>query len=487
MPDNPFSDREVNREIAAKILRLQAASFEWDDNPDGRSLDDFLVETLVESLNAHAGSYLHKVCSEDLISQYGEYMRGVGSALIRNAKERGHLSDPYSEGRLRELAENSGRLMNRILSLNPEERESEIQNEIERLRAELMPEALEWRRWRSQILSRIETRFGARYLHWTAEAIVARKPHDHDEQAPQLIPLWLHEAIQKWNIEQGNGRPLPWGDSKFWREMGARFLSLRNICNDDGVRRHLLGLSRQWGKKLWYVKGDQDSVNELLNLWAESEVTSSYPEPDPEAPIQYTWLNDVLSIAVQPIHRAVVDGKSLQGVRHFDEEHTILLVSDYCIAAMDLCRDNANATLKRERGAAPPALPAVPATVVIREQFAEGAMAAVPATPRTGKQLEAAASLVASSWKAGSASNGSEPQPVGKGKRGRPQTIPDERKTKAAEVKASGGTNKQAAAEIYNTKYPTDQQKKNVPAILRHHQRKSRQSNSAVSTLKPSG
>ena len=47
----------------------------------------------MESLKAHAEPYLRKVDSEDLISQYGEYMRGVGAALIRNAKERGFLSD----------------------------------------------------------------------------------------------------------------------------------------------------------------------------------------------------------------------------------------------------------------------------------------------------------------------------------------------------------------------------------------------------------
>jgi hypothetical protein len=171
MPDNPFSDPEIDREIAPKILRLQQASLEWDDDPDGRSFDDFLVQTLEESLNAHAEPYLHKVDSEDLIGQYREYLRGVGSALIRGARERGLLSDPYSEGRLREMAENSGRLMNRILFLKPEERESEIQNEVERLRAEFMPKAVRWRQWRSQILSRIEARFEARYRHWTAEAI----------------------------------------------------------------------------------------------------------------------------------------------------------------------------------------------------------------------------------------------------------------------------------------------------------------------------
>src|SRR5579872_6121956 len=104
MADDPFSDPEINDQIKAKILRLQAASLEWDDSPDGRSLDDFLVETLVKTLDAHAELYLRKVDSEDLISQYGVYMRGVGSAVIRNAEQRGCLSDPYSEARLREKA-----------------------------------------------------------------------------------------------------------------------------------------------------------------------------------------------------------------------------------------------------------------------------------------------------------------------------------------------------------------------------------------------
>jgi hypothetical protein len=171
MPDNPFSDPEINDQIRAKVRRLQAASLEWDDNPDGRSFDDFRVETLVENLDAHAEPYLCKVDSEDLISQYGEYMRGVGSALIRNAEQRSFLSDPYGEARLREMAENSGSLMNRILFLKPGERESEVQSEVERLRAEFMPKAVAWHQWRSQMRSRIEARFEARYRRWEADAI----------------------------------------------------------------------------------------------------------------------------------------------------------------------------------------------------------------------------------------------------------------------------------------------------------------------------
>jgi hypothetical protein len=53
--------------------------------------------------------------------------------------------------------------------------------------------------------------------------------------------------------------------------------------------------------------------------------------------------------------------------------------------------------------------------------------------------------------------------------RGRPQTIPDELKAKAAELKKSGGTNRQAAAKIYNTRHPTQQQVRNVSSILRNY------------------
>jgi hypothetical protein len=171
MADNPFSDPEINRQIEAKILRLQAASLEWDDNPDGRSFDDHIVETAVESLNAHAEPILRKVDCEDRKNQYVRYIRGVGSALIRNAEERGFLSDPYSEERLRQMAENSGSFMNRIRSLTPEQQETEILNEIERLRGEFMPKAEAWHRWRNQIRSRIETRYEACYRRWEADAI----------------------------------------------------------------------------------------------------------------------------------------------------------------------------------------------------------------------------------------------------------------------------------------------------------------------------
>jgi hypothetical protein len=80
----------------------------------------------------------------------------------------------------------------------------------------------------------------------------------------------------------------------------------------------------------------------------------------------------------------------------------------------------------------------------------------------------------------------SVPQESIEKKRGRPQTISDEKKTAALQLKESGGTNRQAAALLYGTKYPTSQQTKNVPAILRHHKLKSKQSGSPANGRKAS-
>jgi hypothetical protein len=61
-------------------------------------------------------------------------------------------------------------------------------------------------------------------------------------------------------------------------------------------------------------------------------------------------------------------------------------------------------------------------------------------------------------------------EPTVRKKRGRPVQIPDERKERALAVK--GG--KERAKIIYNTRYPTAQQKKNVSAILKNFSRNAR-------------
>lgn len=175
MAGNPFSNPEINSQIKVDILRLQAAALEWDDDPKGRGFDDHIVWTLVESLDAHAKAYLCKVESEDLVAPYVEYLHNVGAALIRNAEQRSFLSDPYSEDRLRHMAENSGEFAVQRHSLTPAQQEAAIRDDIERLRTANRPDAIEWHQWHSQMCSRIETRFEARYRWWEAKAIERAK------------------------------------------------------------------------------------------------------------------------------------------------------------------------------------------------------------------------------------------------------------------------------------------------------------------------
>lgn len=61
------------------------------------------------------------------------------------------------------------------------------------------------------------------------------------------------------------------------------------------------------------------------------------------------------------------------------------------------------------------------------------------------------------------------PTPNVRKRRGRP-SIPDERKAAALNAKNTGKPNKDAATLLYNTKFPTPQQVKNVSSILKHYQ-----------------
>ena len=67
-------------------------------------------------------------------------------------------------------------------------------------------------------------------------------------------------------------------------------------------------------------------------------------------------------------------------------------------------------------------------------------------------------------------------------KRGRPQTIPDERKVRAAALKASGGTNSAVAAVLYGKRFPTPQEVKNVPSHLRAFSKKLKRPGSSAQT-----
>lgn len=78
------------------------------------------------------------------------------------------------------------------------------------------------------------------------------------------------------------------------------------------------------------------------------------------------------------------------------------------------------------------------------------------------------------------------PQP-GTRRRGRPQTLPDEKKAAALEAKNAGGSNRDAAAILYATKHPSPQQVKNVSTLLRIYAAKVNRPNSTRHELrKPS-
>jgi acyl-CoA reductase-like NAD-dependent aldehyde dehydrogenase len=92
-------------------------------------------------------------------------------AVLQNAQERSLLQDPYSDERLRKIAESSIEYILCQRSLTFEQQEREIRNAVERLRLNFRERSQESLEWRIQILMRIETRFEARYKHWAAEAI----------------------------------------------------------------------------------------------------------------------------------------------------------------------------------------------------------------------------------------------------------------------------------------------------------------------------
>ena len=188
MADDSFSDPTINKRIQADVLHLQSACLEWSAEPTARNLDDQVVATLVETLDAHARHYFCKVDREGLIPRYINFLRGVGIALLRNAEERSLLQDPYSDDRLREMAESSGDFILRKDSLTCQEREVAICKAIERLREAFGESRVKWHQWKNGMSSRLEVRFEARYRHWEAAALnqVLRMM---DQSKPNVGPL----------------------------------------------------------------------------------------------------------------------------------------------------------------------------------------------------------------------------------------------------------------------------------------------------------
>lgn len=208
-----FSDPEINSQIKVEILRLQVSSLEWSANATNAGLYCEILYVLVESLDVHANAYLGKVNSDELIPSYVGYLRGVGTALIHNAENRGPLQEPYREDALPTISEPSGDLIAPKRSLYPDEREAEIWRSLMSIRAKSMTGAESWQAWKVHLLRRIETKFEARYRHWEANAIervnvrkggwLRRLQHELYESKPYRCPT-AFEPVHRWATA---GRP----------------------------------------------------------------------------------------------------------------------------------------------------------------------------------------------------------------------------------------------------------------------------------------
>ena len=181
MPEDSFDNPELHMRIAADVLRIQSALLEWDASPTAGALDEKIVETLVATFDAYGRTLLQAVNVSSELPGYHKSLRFVASRLIQSLEK--NLSEPFSDSRLRQMAENSGDLTRRKHFLTPAQQETETRKVIEQFRSELMPEALKSNERKNQLLFVIECRFEARHQHWAAEAIesLLRKSKPSDD------------------------------------------------------------------------------------------------------------------------------------------------------------------------------------------------------------------------------------------------------------------------------------------------------------------
>ena len=117
------------------VGRIQARWLKEAAEPTEGDFDTKVVENLVETLDAHAQAYLDAVEDNGLLPAYEARLRHVGKLQIDHAEQHSLLRDPYSEDRLRRIAESSGEFIRRRASPAPAQQEHEILEAVERIRA----------------------------------------------------------------------------------------------------------------------------------------------------------------------------------------------------------------------------------------------------------------------------------------------------------------------------------------------------------------
>jgi len=199
MNNSPFDAPAIQTRLQTRVLQIRSAWLQWSANPTEGNLEDKRLETWVALLDARAEVYLGAVTSPDLLPQFLARLQRVGCEVIQDAEQRGHLSDPYCEERLREIAESSSNYISKRHFLTAEQQELLLQAEIESTRMGLRNRALEWHAWKTNMLMRIELLFEAQYAHWMAKAIEQVERLAESKAQSQRYP---HTSLQVTNWEQ---------------------------------------------------------------------------------------------------------------------------------------------------------------------------------------------------------------------------------------------------------------------------------------------
>lgn len=301
-PTNYFSDPEINERISIDIAGLQARIHEANAEYTFTDRDSFLVETMMESLDIHAGNYLRKVTNRFLAAEYSIYLRRIGFSLLRNAEERSHLRDPYSEECLRQMAESTGSLIQRRFKLTGDEYEREVQTLVEKCRTAMRPKAVEWHACRNQIVARISSRLEARFLHWStaansqllirpeADPVVevsynsGSEPHDQILIHRSSETIAVNKAASEVNSEDGRD-PVLEGSVHVAKDSVVDHCFVRVILNPPSTvaqdRRRLLTAFKEKGRNLNIRITDVMIAKAAKQTWNERTMITWWKRTDP--------------------------------------------------------------------------------------------------------------------------------------------------------------------------------------------------------------
>lgn len=82
---SPFEDPSLQRRVEAAVAEVRSRWVNWLANPADGDLNTKIVDTLVETLDAHAELYLERVHPSDAIQPFLAALRSAGEGLFQHA------------------------------------------------------------------------------------------------------------------------------------------------------------------------------------------------------------------------------------------------------------------------------------------------------------------------------------------------------------------------------------------------------------------